>query len=230
MLEFMTTSRDVSMTAPEMLVSQILIGRESLSGLMSVPPIASGLVLFAYVGRNVEHEDTSQDLAQALQRRGLATLRLNLLSHQEAKDPQNVFDIPLLALRLRDAVSSAKVVSAISDLPIGLIASKTGAAAALVASALMGEEIRGIVCHRGRPDLAKAFLPKVLSPTLLIVGENDVATNSSNQRAFEKLNSVKRLQDASHAMSQISCALTIERQAQLIGDWFLKYLPRATKQ
>ena len=97
------------------------------------------------------------------------------------------------------------------SLPLGYFGASTGAAAALIAAAQLGESIRAVVSRGGRPDLADRELPQVQSPTLLIVGSRDlpvidmnrirVRTNSavkSALRLFPARSSLRRTRHARH--------------------------------
>lgn len=60
-----------------------------------------------------------------------------------------------------------------AHLRAGYFSASTGAAAALVAAAQLGEIVGAVVSRGGRPDLTADSLPLVKAPTLLIVGGLD---------------------------------------------------------
>ena len=66
-------------------------------------------------------------------------------------------------------------------------------AAALVAAAELGTAIDAVVSRGGRPDLAGPALPRVTSPTLLIVGGHDDVVLQLNEEAFGQLACEKEL-------------------------------------
>jgi len=74
-------------------------------GLPATPP--SGLVLFAHGSGSSRHSPRNRMVAAALREAGLATLLFDLLTEDEAANRRLVFDIPLLAGRLRDAARNA---------------------------------------------------------------------------------------------------------------------------
>ena len=78
-----------------------------------------------------------------------------------------------LATRVVSATKWLFEIGLINQLPVGYFGASTGAAAALVAAAELGESISAVVSRGGRPDLAGDKLSKVTAPTLLIVGGND---------------------------------------------------------
>src|SRR3974377_2363715 len=75
-----------------------------LPGILHVPCAACGLVAFAHGSGSSRLSPRNSAVANALNRHGFATLLFDLLTPVEEADRRNVFDIPLLASRLVDAV------------------------------------------------------------------------------------------------------------------------------
>jgi pimeloyl-ACP methyl ester carboxylesterase len=105
------------------------------------------------------------------------------------------FDIGLLARRLVEATHWLGTQPSARGLDIGFFGSSTGGAAALVAAAELERRVGAVVSRGGRPDLAGAALPRVQSPTLLIVGGLDRVVIGLNEEAFAELRCEKELQD-----------------------------------
>jgi hypothetical protein len=72
---------------------------------------------------------------------GLATLPFDLLTEHEAYDRRNVFEVATLGGRMVDAIRFARSDPELSRFPIGLFGASTGAAAALIASAEMLQDV-----------------------------------------------------------------------------------------
>lgn len=125
-------------------------------------------------------------VAARLNAEGFATLLFDLLGEDEAARRDPVFDVDLLANRLRGAVSWVTAQSRTRGLPIGLFGASTGSAAALVAAA-SDDTVRAVVSRGGRPDLAWESLPAVRQPVLLLVGSRDPEVLEMNRRAGERL-------------------------------------------
>jgi dienelactone hydrolase len=159
-------------------------------------------------------------VARQLQVRGLATLLFDLLTEHEAYDRRNVFDIAMLGGRMVEAVRFARAEPALSQLPIGLFGSSTGAAAALVAAAELPQDISAIVSRGGRPDLAADALPHVDAATLLIVGGNDDAVIGLNRHAFHALTCEKRLDIVPGATHLFEEPGALDKVIELAADWF----------
>jgi predicted alpha/beta-hydrolase family hydrolase len=128
----------------------VKIGAASLQADVSVPERASGVVIFAHGSGSGRVSPRNRLVAEQLNGAGFATILFDLLTEPEAEDRNNVFNIPLLASRMSEAVASARNQKSLSRLPIGLFGASTGAAAALMAAAERGNDI-GAVVSRGGP-------------------------------------------------------------------------------
>ena len=187
MIEGKEESRDVSIPP---------IG---LPGTLDVPRNAHALVIFAHGSGSSRLSPRNRSVADALNRRGIVTLLFDLLTPTEEADRRNVFDIPLLADRLVDAVNWLDKEPVLARLPLGLFGASTGAAAALVAAAKLPHRVRAVVSRGGRPDLAGDFLDSVRAPTLLIVGGADVGVIELNEQALARLGAGSALEIVPYA-------------------------------
>ena len=164
-----------------------------LVGTLCVPRPARALVVFAHGSGSSRLSPRNVAVAEALNGRGMATLLFDLLTPDEELDRTNVFDILLLARRLIDAVDWVEDQPTAQNLPIGLFGASTGAAAAIVAAASLGDRVRAIVSRGGRPDLAGEALDQVRTPTLLVVGGADYGVIELNEKALARLKSEKAM-------------------------------------
>jgi pimeloyl-ACP methyl ester carboxylesterase len=147
-----------------------------------------------------------------------------LLLPAEESDRENVFDIALLADRPIDAIAWVDRDSALSKLPLGLFGASTGAAAALVAAAQLGDHVAAVVSRGGRPDLAADALAKVRSPTFLIVGGADYGVIELNHEALARLHAPKRLQIVPGATHLFSEPGALEAVVDHAASWFREHL------
>lgn len=191
-----------------------------------VPDGAPAAVAFAHGSGSGRHSPRNRYVASALNRAGLATLLLDLLSDDEAHDRHNVFDIFLLARRLHAA---SLWLRGETGLPVAYFGASTGAAAALEAAALSGSGIRSVVSRGGRPDLATpAALTRLRAPTLLIVGSRDTQVLSLNRLAADRMHCEHRIAvvpGATHLFEEHGTLTTV---AELARDWFTAHLDRPT--
>lgn len=162
-----------------------------LSGDLTIPEEASGLVIFAHGSGSSRHSPRNRFVAQRINAQGLGTLLVDLLTAEEEEADEVTremrFDIGLLARRVAQVVAWAGRQKQTAPLLIGLFGAGTGAAAALVAAAgLPAGVVRTVVSRGGRPDLAREALARVQCPVLLIVGgQDDVVIDLSKQARAE---------------------------------------------
>jgi len=202
----------------------VAIGPTGREGILRQGAGATGLVVFAHGAGSSRLSPRNNHVAEQLGGRGIATLLFDLLSEAEAADRRNVFDIPLLAERMVEAVRWARNSAAFSGLPVGLFGASTGAAAALVAAAEAPDEVAAVVSRGGRPDLAGSALAKVRAPTLLIVGGADPVVIDLNEAAARQLGCEHRLVIVPGATHLFEEPGTLERVVDLAVDWFLTHL------
>ena len=203
-------------------------GGAQLEGDLTVPPGASAVVLFAHGSGSSRFSPRNRFVAAELQRRGLATLLLDLLTpEEEARDAvtaQLRFDIELLAGRLGSAVDWLRAQDETAALAIGCFGASTGGGAALVAAADRPDDVGAVVSRGGRPDLAGVALARVRAPTLLIVGGDDVTVIDLNREAMRQMSGEVRLEIVPGATHLFEEPGKLQEVARLAGDWFNTYL------
>ena len=192
-----------------------------------VPPDPVGVVVFAHGSGSSRHSPRNRSVAAALQRAGIATLLLDLLTVEEEQDRSNVFDVELLGDRLLVAIGWLADQPGLERLPVGLFGASTGAAAALQAAAVSEREIVAVVSRGGRPDLAGEALAKVTTPTLLIVGGRDEMVLDLNEQARARLGGPSRLDVIRGATHLFQEPGTLEQVSELAAAWFVEHFEAA---
>jgi putative phosphoribosyl transferase len=203
---------------------RIKAGPHRLPGHFTVPDDCLGVVIFAHGSGSGRSSPRNRHVASVLNRAGLATLLLDLLTPDEALSRDSVFDIGLLAGRLAQARLWAGDQDMLAGQPVGYFGASTGAAAALSAAADLTPDIGAIVSRGGRPDLAWPLLGLVRAPTLLIVGGNDDVVIGLNQQAREQLeceNELAVIPGATHLFEEPGA---LDVVAELARDWFVHHL------
>ena len=213
------------MAAPPMIRMQasIPVG-PGLHGDLAVPTGALGVVVFAHGSGSGRFSPRNRLVADALNRRSLATLLFDLLTDDEEPSRANVFDVDMLGERLEAATRWLLSQPLAAGLEPAYFGASTGAAAALAAAARLGSVVRGVVSRGGRPDLAGPYLARVEAPTLLIVGGWDEQVLELNRQAYGQLVCDRQLvvvRDAGHLFEEHG---TLERVAELSGDWLAECL------
>ena len=220
------------MTAPALASNsevRLPSGGAWLYGDLALPPSFDGLVLFAHGSGSGRHSARNRQVAQALHKRGIATLLFDLLTVQEEQvdlqTREHRFDIPLLTRRMQDATEWAADHPRLQHARIGYFGASTGSAAALIAAARLGQRIAAVVSRGGRPDLAgPVALAAVTAPTLLIVGGADAAVLEMNRAALATMQCEKQLAVVPGAGHLFEEHGALEQVAALAGDWFAAHL------
>ena len=210
---------------------QVPIGEARLPGDLGLPAGAHGIVLFAHGSGSSRHSPRNQYVARALERRDLATLLIDLLTPEEERvdddTAQYRFDVGMLASRLVTIVDWLGRRHETASLPIGLFGASTGGGAALMAAADRPREIAAVVSRGGRPDLAGVALAKVTTPTLLIVGGLDTPVIHMKRDAMNEMRGQVKLEIVPGATHLFEEPGTLERVAELAGNWFDRHLQPA---
>ena len=199
-------------------------GHVRLDGHLVVPPSPHGVAVFAHGSGSGRFSPRNNFVARHLQHGRVATLLIDLLTPDEAENRRKVFDIALLADRVLSAKAWLEQDTRTKGLSIGYFGASTGAGAALQAAARDPSSILAVVSRGGRPDLAEAYLPSVIAPTLLIVGGDDELVIEMNRAAYRLLSCPKRLvivPGASHLFEEPG---TLEEVAEHALIWFQQHL------
>lgn len=212
--------------APETTAVRIPAGDVVLSADLAIPPNARAIVAFAHGSGSGRHSTRNRYVAETLSRYHFATLLADLLTEEEEIIDMRTrhlrFNIPMLADRLIDIATWLQREPQTKHLKIGWFGASTGAGAALIAAARRPENIMAVVSRGGRPDLAGDYLPEVMAPVLLIVGENDPEVLKLNKSALTRLNPNGRsrleiIPNATHLFEEPG---TLEAAALLAAQWF----------
>jgi putative phosphoribosyl transferase len=198
-------------------------GRVRLDGRLMVPSSPRGVTVFAHGSGSGRFSPRNNFVARHLQQGGVATLLMDLLTHDEAEDRRKVFDIDLLADRVLMAKAWLEQAERTRGLGIGYFGASTGAGAALQAAARDPSSIQAIVSRGGRPDLAEPYLPSVTVPTLLIVGGDDEPVIEMNRAAYRLLSCTKRIVIVPGATHLFEEPGMLEQVAEHALMWFQQY-------
>jgi putative phosphoribosyl transferase len=212
---------------------QVPAGGVLLSGDLTVPAGARGVVLFAHGSGSSRLSPRNRRVAASLQSLGIGTLLIDLLTRdEEAVDERTAhlrFDIGLLARRLDEIVEWLAARPEGQPGSIGVFGASTGAAAAAITAAGHPGIVGAVVSRGGRVDLAGAgVLERVTAPTLLIVGADDTQVLRLNEAALGRLGGVRALAivpGASHLFEEPGA---LDEVVRLAGMWFGRYLGRGS--
>lgn len=195
-----------------------------LPGFLVIPRNSCCIVIFAHGSGSSRFSRRNQLSARMLNKSGISTLLIDLLTPEESTDRGNVFDIDLLSGRLVMATHWIAKNSETSGLRVGYFGTGTGAAAAMKASISNRTVVGAIVTRGGRPDLAWEILDKVDAPTMLIVGSGDYGVVELNESSYNRLKCRKRMELVPEASPQFEEPGKLERVVELAKEWFLQNL------
>jgi putative phosphoribosyl transferase len=207
---------------------RVEVERGQLTGDLTIPPDATGIVLFAHGSGSSRLSPRNRFVAEQLNARGLATLLIDLLTpDEEAVDEYTRelrFDIGLLADRLAVCADRLAGDEQTAQLTFGLFGASTGAAAALICAARQPARVNADGSRGGRPDLAGDALPLVRAPTLLIVGGRDDVVLDLNRGAQARMTTETKLEIVPGATHLFEEPGALERVGELAGEWLVTHL------
>lgn len=195
-----------------------------LEGDVHIPKGVKGIVIFVHGSGSSRLSPRNQYVAKVLQKEGIGTLLIDLLTVDEDSFYNNRFDIDLLTKRVITITTWLQKQVEGRTYTFGYFGASTGAAAAINAAVALEEHIKAIVSRGGRPDLATVSLSRVTCPTLLIVGGEDSEVLRLNRHIYEELSCTKKLEIVPHATHLFEEPGTLEKVAKLATHWFKKYL------
>lgn len=193
-------------------------GDVALPGTITLPGQPRGVVMFIHGSGSSRFSPRNRAVADVLVDAGFGTLLFDLIT------PAETLDIAMLGRRVVAAIDWAGAEAELSGVPLGLVGSSSGAAAALQAAAARPREVRAVVCRGGRPDLAFGALGLVRAPTLLIVGERDPEVLRLNRLAAGQLTGVHELVVVPGATHLFAESGTLALAARLTCAWLVQHL------
>lgn len=231
---------------PVQTASNKAVASTILEGNLTIPDnlgFLKGIVVFALGGNNTRLSYECKFIAQALNKEGLATLLIDLLSKEEEETDirtaklkcklpgliPNKFNIKLLSdrlIRITDWLLTTPSVETNGFL-IGFFGSNSGAAAALVVASEKPAMTSAVVSWNGTLYLISGVvLMNIKVPTLFIVGGNeDNNLVGINNNTIKQLRNVedKKLVVIPGASSLIEKPSALEYLTRLAVSWYRCY-------
>ncbi len=195
-----------------------------LGAYLRKPENARLLVLFIHGTGSNSRSPRNGFVAEYLEEHGFASLLFDVLTPEEDENPDNRFDISLMAGRLAAVMDWVSDHPDLSGMEIACFGASTGAAAAFKVARDSKSDIRAIVSRGGRPDLVLSDLRKVRVPSLLIVGGQDYQVRQMNERAIEQMNKPKKLVIVPGATHLFSEEGAMEEVAKHAAEWYRRFV------
>ena len=201
----------------------------TIEGDWSVPPAPRGAIIIANGTGNCRFAKRNREIARRLYDGGFAVLLIDLLTTEEEEENTLTgglrLDVNLYTARLQAALRWTMHESGEGYLPIGILASGTASAAAVVVAAREPDLVKVIVSRGGRPDLAGIELHRVLVPTLLIVGNTDTVLYELNRWALRRLNGEKHLVVIPGDAQAFEEKKALDTMCRVAMGWFENHMP-----
>ena len=175
---------------------RIPIGSSALTGVARMVASARGLIVVASAGANDSYATWPNGIGPALERRGYATVTVNLLTEIEEGQDRAVgcyhMDVPFLESRLGLVLGHLRSRPELRALRLGLFVEGMAAAAA-AGCVLDHKEVRAIVSWNGRADLAEKKLSAVGTPLLFLTTPTEPHVTDLNRKAVALLSTFHAL-------------------------------------
>lgn len=217
-----------------------------LEGLLSGQAGARGIIVFAY-DQMAEQENLQGGLATLAQmglQAGFAVLTINLLTpeDEELNRSTGFFRKNVEVLHQRVIGIANWLIDnspGYQGISIGYLGAGVSGAALLAAAAARPDAAHAIVAIATRTDLVQSDLPRVVTPTLLIAGEDDQAAADLSRKALDALTTDRTLDLVTEPPGRgvakrlvllrgVSNIFDNQQALQTVGqqatDWFTKYL------
>ena len=201
--------------------------RAWLDALLSCAPDVRGLIVSISPWIGHLRDSREHYAAGILHEAGFGTLLVSVLTpYEESRDPDVRYAIALLGSRLQALLTWVEQQPGLGELPLGLLATGTMAAAAIRQLVREPGQVAALVSRAGRVDLAGAEpLRRLTVPILMQVpGEARELTQPSLQ-AYAHLGAPKQWHEVSNASACFIEPGTLEAVTSEAAGWFLQHLP-----
>jgi hypothetical protein len=211
---------------------QISINNDHLEGVLCIPEKhLGGLVIFVHGSGSSQFSLRNKFLSETINRAGVSTLLVNLLSLNESKIDNKTqefrFNIDLLTNRLLTITDAMLQNENTKSCKLGYFGSSTGTAAAVRAAFQRSDEVITIVSRSGRLDLIDLYsLRNLKSSILIMIGSKDYSITDTTYRLFSEINmhTEKKIIEIIGATHLFSEAGKIEQVARLASGWLAEKL------
>ncbi len=196
------------------------VGDALLEAELTRPAGAAGLVLMPYAAGTLPWH---RSVADVLHGEGFATLLFNEGIEKEGpgglprlKDQDAV---AFIARRLVEVRQWSERRTEVRDLPCSLLGMDGAGTAALLVAAELGSSVETVISAAGRPDWVVHEMPRLKSPTLLLVGGLDSVGVAAHRGAYRSLMCPKALCVIPNASHELDEPGAFEEVGELAAAW-----------
>lgn len=195
-----------------------------MEGHLIIPEESQAIILFVDETGKVRRDERSLKIAEVFQRKGFATLFVDLLTAEESANPTEAMDIYKQSERISDIRKWAGENPQTEHLSAGIFSLGSGTAAALEAIANRESKINAMVSLGGRPDLAFDALKRIDIPLLFICGDMDNANVVQHEKALAHFNTSSKMEVLNDAGKGFTTPAAIDEVIKLSREWFIQHL------
>jgi pimeloyl-ACP methyl ester carboxylesterase len=204
---------------------QVPAGTSVLDAELQISDRNTGLIVMAHAGSGRRLQGRIQGLSEIFARAGFATLRMDLLTEEEAEIDGHLdaihFDHDMLVERLDGAIDWVLDLPEAAHLPLAMFGSGSGAEAMLDVAAERGKSLTAIAAAGLACDRPPASLRRITIPTLLVAAEKDIRGFDLAKSCLQALPGRKRL-EVLHGTGNVSNSL--DKVARLACLWFEQFV------
>ncbi len=197
---------------------RVALGPLGRPGLLELPEVVAGLVVFVNLPQMDRQAAMDRQMADVLHRHDFGTLLLEGVPNPE------VADMDLLGARVGQALCWFERQESLAAVPVGLLGSRAGGAAALIAAGTYPRRIAATVCCGACLGPAAQSLDRVLAPTLLVVAEADDEVLRHNGAALRAMVCKKRLEVIPRATWLFEEPGAWVSVSEYASEWFCNHL------
>ncbi len=197
-------------------------GRELIGQLLAPagsahPPV----IVFGHGWGSGKDSPHNRLIAETLLKHGFASFLLDYTGHGDSEGKPEECTVAQQSYDLAAAVDVLTTFDDVDSQRIGLIGVSSGAAGALHAAA-RDARIRALALCSATLAGAEDDLPKVTTPTLLVLGEADSEIQAQNEVLLKRLGGPSRLETTPSDLFEDPGA--IMRASDLMAEWFRRHL------
>lgn len=204
---------------------QVPAGTSVLDAELQLSGRSNGLIVMAHAGSGRRLQGRIQGLSEIFARAGFATLRMDLLTEEEAEIDGHLdgihFDSDLLVERLDGAVDWILDLPEAAHLPLGMFGSGSGAEAVLEVAAERGKTLAAVVAAGLSIERPSQALRRVTAPTMLVAAEKDLHGMNMTRDCLQAMPGKKRM-EVLHGTGTLTNSM--DKVARLACLWFEQYL------
>jgi putative phosphoribosyl transferase len=181
------------------------------------------VVVFAHGWNSSKASPRNRAVAEALCASGIGAFLFDFTGHGESEGSREDSTLAQQTDDLRSALDVLQTTDEIDAGRVGVAGASSGAAAALqlVAS---DPRVRAVALRSANPAGAEASAGQVRVPTLLVVGEQDVAIRAANEELLTRLAGPRRLEVVAGGDHLFEDARALTQATEVMVGWMRHHL------